>query len=134
MLRGLWIITVLCVVAGSLLPGDSAPIKALERLELSDKFEHFGAYAALAFLPAIHERRRLVIAMAAGSLALGIGLEFGQLHVYARSFEITDMAADALGICLGLAVGIPVRLSAALRGFLFPKDEDSRADLNSGPC
>src|SRR5689334_8886991 len=111
LLRTLWILSALSVVIGSLLPGDSLPIKALERLAISDKIEHFGAYAALAFLPAIHERRRIVMAAALGAVAMGIGLEFGQLYSNARSFELADMIADALGVCFGLGIGIPARSS-----------------------
>ena len=77
--------------------------------EISDKIEHFGAYALLAFLPAIHERMQRVLAAALCIAALGVGLEFGQRYAPGRSFEIADMIAEGLGIGFGLAVGIPLR-------------------------
>ena len=120
LLRGLWLITVLAVVIGSLLPGDSLPIRALEHLDISDKIEHFGAYAAVVFLPAIHERWRFVVAVALCAIAMGISLEFGQLYSVGRSFQVSDMIADALGVCFGLGIGIPARSSAAVRSLLCP--------------
>jgi VanZ family protein len=109
----------LVVVIGSLLPAQSAPIKALDLLGISDKLEHFLAYSFLAFLPAVHERWNFVVAAALGAIALGVGLEYGQLYSPGRSFEIADMAADAMGVCFGLIVGIPLRSSVALRSFLY---------------
>jgi VanZ family protein len=85
------------------LPADSAAIRSLSLLGLSDRVEHFAGYAALAFLPMLHERRAFVAWAAAGLVFLGVGLEFGQLESPGRSFELGDMAADALGVCAGLA-------------------------------
>jgi hypothetical protein len=61
----------------------------------------------------------LVLA-ALATVVLGIGLEFGQLDSSGRSFEIADMAADTIGVCLGLTIGIPVRSSGVVRSFLRP--------------
>lgn len=93
-------------------------MRMLNLLEVSDKIEHFGAYAMLAFLPAIHERLQVVLLAALCIAAMGIGLEFGQLFSPGRSFEIADMIADGLGICFGLAVGIPLRTSNVVRYLL----------------
>ena len=72
--------------------------------------QHFAAYAALAFLPALHERRIFLAWAAAGLVALGVFLEFGQLFLsMGRFFELGDMAADAIGVCLGMAFGLPLR-------------------------
>jgi VanZ family protein len=90
----------------------------LGQLQVSDKIEHFGAYAMLGFLPAIHERMQVVLLAALCLAAMGIGLEFGQLYSPGRSFEIADMIVDGLGICLGLAVGIPLRTSSVVRYLL----------------
>jgi VanZ family protein len=95
----------LTVIVGSVLPSDSGAMKALDKLEISDKIEHVGAYFVLAFLPAIHERRRFVIAAAIGAVALGIALEYVQLYSGWRDFEVADMVADAAGVCLGAAIG-----------------------------
>jgi VanZ family protein len=114
-LRTLWLAAIVIVVVGSLLPAYSTPIRTLAELHINDKFEHFGAYAALAFLPAIHERRRFIIVAAIGTVLLGIALEFGQLFTGWRDFEIGDMLADAVGVCFGVAAAIPVRSSGILR-------------------
>ncbi len=115
LLRAAWVLAIMIVVVGSLLPSDSAPMRALDLLHINDKIEHCAAYAVLAFLPAIHEKRGFLPAAAIGALALGIGLEYGQLYSGWRDFEIGDMVADAIGVCLGLAVGIPMRSAGFLR-------------------
>jgi VanZ family protein len=112
-LRVLWLVAILVVVVGSLLPADSEPIKALETLPISDKIDHFAAYAALAFLPAIHEKRRFLIAAAFGAVALGVALEYVQLFSGVRNFEVGDMIADAIGVGFGLLAGVPLRSRSA---------------------
>jgi VanZ family protein len=108
-LRVLWLLALIAVIVGSLLPAASLPMRALDRLPVTDKMEHAGMYAALAFLPAIRDRRRIVIAAAAGAVALGVALEFGQLLTASRHFEIGDMIADAVGVSFGLALGLVLR-------------------------
>ena len=107
--RVAWLLAISAVIVGSLLPSDSATIQTLERFPLSDKVEHIGMYALLAFLPAIHERRRFVIGAALGAIALGIALEYAQLATGWREFEVADMIADAVGVCIGIACGALVR-------------------------
>lgn len=118
LLRVIWLLAILTVILTSLLPARSLPMRIIGQLEVSDKIEHFAAYAMLAFLPAIHERLQVVLIAALCIAALGIGLEFGQLYSPGRSFEIADMIADALGICFGLAVGLPLRTSNVVRSLL----------------
>ena len=117
LLRTLWLAAIVIVVVGSLLPSNSAPMRALDELHVSDKLEHVGAYALLAFLPAIHEQRRFIIAAAIGAVLLGIGLEFGQLLTGWRDFEVGDMIADAVGVCSGVGAGIPIRSAGIVRSF-----------------
>ena len=105
--RSLWLLAIFVVVLGSLLPASSLPMRELDRLHLNDKFEHFAAYTVLAFLPALHERWLFIVLAAAGAVLLGIGLEYAQLFLGWRHFEIGDMIADACGVCFGLLVGIP---------------------------
>src|ERR1700730_5938629 len=114
-LRTTWLIAIFIVVVGSLLPGDSLPITALNRLNINDKIEHLTAYAFLAFLPTIHERWRFVIAAAMGAVVLGVGLEFVQLYSGWGVFELGDMVAYAVGVCFGLAIGVPIRSTEILR-------------------
>lgn len=108
-LRLAWIAGVVLVIVGSLLPGDSLPIRALGHLGISDKVQHFAAYAVLALLPAIHERPRVVGIFAVALIGLGVLLEFGQLLSAGRDFEIGDMAADVAGVCVGISAGSPLR-------------------------
>jgi glycopeptide antibiotics resistance protein len=89
-----------------LLPSSSLLIKTLDELEINDKVLHVGAYTLLAFLPALHERIPLIVAAALGAAALGVALEFGQLVSGWRDFEVGDMIANAMGVCLGVAVGM----------------------------
>ena len=109
-LRAVWYLSILAAIVGSLLPSGSLAIRTLNRLPVGDKVEHAVMYALLAFLPTIHERRSVVLAAAAGALALGVGLEFAQRLVGWRTFETGDMIADAAGVCLGLAFGVAVRI------------------------
>lgn len=109
-------LAVVLVIVGSLLPGNSIPMRELARLHINDKVQHFGAYAALAFLPAIHEKRKLLILAALGLVALGVLLEFGQMLSAGRFFEIGDMVADTAGVCVGAAFGLPLRGEIALDG------------------
>ena len=118
-LRFFWVLAILIVIVGSLLPGNSTPIRMLDRLEISDKLQHFGAYAVLAALPAIHERRKFLIAAAILAVVLGVGLEFGQLASPGRDFEVGDMLADASGVCFGLMIGIPLRTRKLVRALLY---------------
>lgn len=108
LLRLAWIVCLTLVVVGSLLPDNTLPIRALGRLNISDKVQHFAAYAVLAFLPAVHERPRVVKAIAFALVGLGVLLEFGQT-LATRDFEIGDMVADTLGVFLGIAAGWPSR-------------------------
>jgi VanZ family protein len=114
MLRVAWLAGIVIVAAGSLAPSDSSSMRMLDSLEISDKIQHFAAYALLAVLPAIHERRGFVIGAAIGVLVLGAGLEYLQLYSGWRDFEFADMVADGVGICFGLAVGAPIRTVAGL--------------------
>jgi VanZ family protein len=79
---------------------------ALSSLQINDKAEHVLAYTAMAFLPALHERRRALAFIAPGLVALGILLEFGQLFSPGRSFEVGDMVADAIGVIVGVCLGL----------------------------
>ena len=117
LIRGIWLLAIVAVIVGSLLPSNSAVIRTLDRLPITDKMEHIGMYALLAFLPAIYERRRVVILAAAGAVALGVGMEYAQLLTGWRDFEIGDMVADTVGAILGLASGLAVRKVCQSRTF-----------------
>ncbi len=91
------------VVIGSLAP--SVPKAAAE---VSDKFMHFAAYAALAFMFMGVFGRRSWPRVAAGLLLLGGGIELTQAFLTpTRSGEWLDMASNATGIAAGILVAAP---------------------------
>jgi|RhiMethySRZTD1v2_1073278.scaffolds.fasta_scaffold740368_2 VanZ family protein len=108
-LRVLWLLLLVFVVIGSLLPGDSAPLLLLGKFQLNDKVLHFLAYAGLTLLPATHENRATLLTLLGLVLVLGVLLEFGQYYVSERFFEIPDMAANWCGAICGILTGIPFR-------------------------
>ena len=74
-------------------------------MDQGDKLGHALAYAVLMYwsgqlLPGM--RRRM--GLAAGLVALGIGIEFVQRWTGWRSFDYYDMLADAVGVALGLVL------------------------------
>ena len=102
LLRVLWAAGVAAVIVGSVLSAGSAPIRALSAVNINDKVLHFTAYAVLALLPALHERRRTVIRMAMSLVLLGVLLECAQRLSPGRSFEFGDMAANSGGVMCAL--------------------------------
>src|SRR5690349_10688714 len=90
LLRILWLLAIVIVAVGSLLPGESLPMRALGQLHFNDKVEHTVAYAILAWLPGTHERRTVIVGAAVGAVAMGVGLEYLQLYSGWRDFEIGD--------------------------------------------
>lgn len=109
LLRIAWTLTLVAVCVGELLPDHAAPIKMLAYLHIGDKIQHFTAYAALAFLPALHERMRVLVATALGLVLLGVLLEFCQTLSVGRFFDPGDMMANTAGVSIGLALGLPLR-------------------------
>lgn len=98
----MWLVTVACVVVGSLLPSTSPPIRVLDELKLNDKMLHFAAYLMLMLLPALHETRLVTGLLALAVASLGLVLEYGQGHVIGRSFELGDLVANTAGVVCGL--------------------------------
>ena len=103
-LRVIWSAILLCVITGTLMPGNFAPMQALGRLHLSDKLEHFSAYFVLAVIPALTERTPVRIAIAIGLVGMGVMLEYLQLFT-GRDFDPYDMLANACGVSLGMLIG-----------------------------
>ena len=78
--------------------------------EGADKFQHAVAFLGLsAWFLALFERTRYRSVMVA-MLAFGALIEVAQyLMPYGRQAEWADMAADALGIAMGLALSLAIR-------------------------
>lgn len=104
---GMWLMTIACVVVGSLSPGVSPLMAAVGRLHVNDKILHFTAYLSLAALPVIgfHERRR-GIAAGLSMFLLGVALELGQHFSPGRSVEFGDVIANGLGVCCGVLLAL----------------------------
>jgi VanZ family protein len=101
--RALGGLLVLAVIWLSLTPAPPMP-----EVAGGDKIGHVAAYAALMlWFSQLHPGFRVRLGWAVGFVALGIALEFAQLATRYRSFEIADMAADAIGVCLGWAAAPP---------------------------
>jgi VanZ family protein len=90
---------VIGVVVGSLVPGRMIPT-----VSLSDKIQHAGAYFLLMVWFAGLYGRKVHPIIAVVLLLLGIALDLLQGTTRTRSFELKDIAADALGILVGLVL------------------------------
>jgi len=109
-LRGIWAVTLLGVVIGSLLPASSALLHLMARSPLNDKGLHFSAYLVLALLPvAGFERRRLGVVTGALMVLLGLALEGGQSFSPGRHVEFNDLVANGTGVLCGILLGLPLR-------------------------
>ncbi len=95
-LRIAWLICLVAVIVGSLLPAESAPMRALDKLAINDKVQHLLACRTVALL--------IVLAP-----TLGVFLEYGQLYSPGRSFDVRDMLANAAGVGIGAAIGLALR-------------------------
>jgi VanZ family protein len=103
----LWLLSILLVMIGSLLPASSPVMRAVGRLPVSQKVLHFCAYSWLALLALLAIKRRSVAALAALTMILlGVALEFGQKLIPGREFEIRDMFINGFGVLTGVAIGI----------------------------
>ena len=103
----IWIVTIICVIVGSLAPGGSTLMGAVGRLHINDKILHFTAYLSLAVLPVIgfQERRRGVLA-GLSMFLLGVALELGQHFSPGRAVELGDVIANGLGVCCGVLLAL----------------------------
>ncbi len=110
-LRIIWVLLVMIVIAGSLLPESSATMRLLNRFHVPDKLLHFAGYALVAMLPAIHERWAAIAATALGLVALGVAIEFAQFSSgWGRMFELRDIAANVFGVAVGISAGLVLRV------------------------
>jgi VanZ family protein len=76
-------------------------------VKAGDKLGHLAAYGWVMFWFAqVYHRRASRLAYAAGFIAMGIALEFVQLGLGYRTFEVMDMVADAFGVIGGWALAI----------------------------
>jgi len=107
LLYRLWLLSVLLVTIGSLLPATSPVMRAIGNLPVGAKAMHFCAYAWLALLALLAIKNRSLAVMAALAIVLlGVALEFGQKLVPGRGFEVRDMFINGAGVLTGIAIGV----------------------------
>jgi VanZ family protein len=101
-LTGGWLLVGL-VIYRSLTPYPPEPLS----FPNADKLEHAIAYGSLAlwFCQIYLSARSRTIALAL-LIGLGIALEFVQGWTGYRDFEVLDMAADSIGVLLGLLLAL----------------------------
>lgn len=105
--RAAWIcigwLLVLLVIYLSLRSG---PVFIAE--SFGDKLQHVFAYCVLMlWFSNYYQSRSLRMGYACGFVVLGVGLEFIQHLTGYRTFEIADMAADAIGVAVGWSLAPP---------------------------
>jgi VanZ family protein len=104
----LWLFILAMVVAGSLYPGAGPPKTAIR----SDLILHFVVYSLLSGLAMIIFNNRktalLILMVAIAMLSLGFLLEFAQLYIKGRVFDMDDLIANSIGVITGLLVGFTI--------------------------
>ena len=109
---GLWVLAIAVVVVASLVPARDLPA-----VPVSDKVEHFAAYAALSAGAVQLFARRLSWGFVCVLLVLmGIGLECLQAQMaLGRMLDRNDALANTIGVLLGLATAFTPLRDALLR-------------------
>src|SRR3954463_9159035 len=79
-------------------------------LEGGDKLGHFFASAVLAYWFCQFYFRRTRLAYLLAFVAMGVAIEFVQRATGYRSFELADMAANAVGVAAGWGAALLVPL------------------------
>ena len=106
MLKIAFAIGIALVVILNLLPAQSLP-----SVDVSDKLEHFFAYALLGLIAGFAFPTPRAMLLLIGTLsALGIALELCQSFVPGRSMELGDAIASGLGACTVLGMHILLRM------------------------
>ena len=99
LILGGWLGSVGLVLYGSLSPNLSLNTP----VQNSDKVMHILAYAWLAFWPkARFAALYNPLILGLGLILFGLGIEVGQILIPGRMFSLADIAANTLGITMGL--------------------------------
>jgi VanZ family protein len=114
------------LLAGVVAVGCLLPAAALPLFEVSDKIQHFAAFAALGAIGALaFPGRRAIVLLAITLFAFGCLLEGLQLFVPSRQTALGDVIANSLGIVVGIASGA-VGLTLILAKARMPLRADAR--------
>jgi VanZ family protein len=71
---------------------------------VSDKIEHFSAYFVLAAIPVLGFEAGRGVFAALSMIVLGALLDVAQKFIPGRSFEYADIAANSVGVIMGLGI------------------------------
>ena len=111
LVTGGWLLAAAIVIL-SLLP--SPPDVDLPH---GDKLGHVAAYSLLTFwFCRLYPQPRTRLLYGAAWIAMGVALEFAQGATGYRSFELADMAANALGVLVGAVIALILPAKARRRG------------------
>ena len=102
---GLWLLLILEVIVGSLLPSTALPKVSFTGI---DKVQHFVAYATLsAYAVMLFATRRIQVRAAVGLVVLGLLMELAQTAFTAsRLADPGDVLANTLGVLAGQALSM----------------------------
>lgn len=113
----LWGISICIVIYYSLVPRVELPIDFWQ----VDKVYHGAAYFWLALLSMTGFSVRRALPAALSMIILGVLLETGQYFISGRTFSLMDIAANSLGVILGIILGHYLRPGIiSQRSHLFP--------------
>ena len=110
--QGAWVVMILAVVAGSLMPARELPAPLFPHF---DKLQHFAGYCVLAAWAAMIFERAALLRAALALVALGLALELAQgALTTSRAADPLDALTNTAGVGAGaLLAWTPAR--AALR-------------------
>ena len=91
------------------MPGDSRTLHLIAAVVVNDKAQHALAYAPLGFLPSLHESKHFAVLCVVAMMLTGVAMEFGQLHVRGRTFDVHDMMANGAGLLVGTLAAVAIR-------------------------
>jgi len=122
----LWIGTLVPVVAGELLSGNSTPMVFLAKMHASDKLLHLSAYAVVATIPALLMTTNMMLVCVSISEGVGIALECAQHYVPGRSADVYDVVANTAGVLCGVVIGMCVssRIMKGADRIVFSRDQE----------
>jgi VanZ family protein len=90
------------VIAGSLVPGGVAIVS-----DIDDKIVHFSSYFLLMiWFAGLYRQHRHYLGIATILVALGAILDILQGGVARRQFDVFDIAANSMGVLLGLGLAM----------------------------
>lgn len=101
----LWMALGWLLVAG-VAAGELVPARMISAIPVNDKLEHAGSYCLLMlwFAGMFDRRRHIPIAIILA--VLGFTLDALQLTTATRDFDMRDVAANTVGILIGLALSL----------------------------